>query len=148
VEEKNRNIQTLTESTKHAIVHAEILETSHKQLSAEYRARFEASKKDLTALREERDDHRSRLARLDVANNQMKQELERTKKSSSDMMALWDEYQETSQEQLQSMERRTAIENDRTQKLNEEMTQVVNEMRWVMGLKKNLRVDSKIGPSN
>jgi Skp family chaperone for outer membrane proteins len=148
VEEKNRNIQTLTESTKHAIVHAEILETSHKQLSAEYRARFEASKKDLTALREEREDHRSRLARLDVANNQMKQELERTKKSSSDMMALWDEYQETSQEQLQSMERRTAIENDRTQKLNEEMTQVVNEMRWVMGLKKNLRVDSKIGPSN
>ncbi|KAF1826118.1 uncharacterized protein K489DRAFT_312676 [Dissoconium aciculare CBS 342.82] len=147
VEEKNRNIQTLTESTKHAIVHAQILETSHKQLSAEYRARFEASKKDLTALREEREDHRSRLARLDVVNDQMRQELERTKKSHNEMVAVWEEYQETSQETLQSMDRRSAIETDRVRKLNEEMTEVVHEMRWVMGLKKNLRVDSKSGPA-
>jgi hypothetical protein len=78
----------------------------------------------------------------------MRQELERTKKTHSDMMTLWDEYQETSQDQLQSMDRRTATENDRTQRLNDEMTQVVHEMRWVMGLKKNLRVDSKSGPAN
>ena len=38
-EQSRRDIQQMTESTKHATLHAEILETSHKQLAAEYRAR-------------------------------------------------------------------------------------------------------------
>lgn len=143
VEEKNRDIQTLTESTKHATLHAQILETSHKQLSAEYRARLDASRKDLDALREERDENRSRLAKLDVVSEQMRQELERSKKLQSEMVSVWEDYQHTSRNTLDSMEARSEREYERTRNLNEEMAQVVDEMRWLMGVKKNCRVDSK-----
>ena len=34
-ESSRRDLQSMTESTKHATVHADILETSHRQLAAE-----------------------------------------------------------------------------------------------------------------
>ncbi|KAK3049844.1 mother-specific HO expression, partial [Teratosphaeriaceae sp. CCFEE 6253] len=75
----------MLEQTKHATVHAEILETSHKQLSAEYRVRREAWEKDLTDVQDRREHDRQRMAKLDVVYEQMRQENERTRKVQAEL---------------------------------------------------------------
>ena len=143
-EEKRRDVQSLTESTKHATVHAEILETSHKQLTAEYRARAEAWRKDLSAVNETREQDRLKLARLDVVADQMRQELERSRKLNGEIMEAWERLREENVVKLQGMEKETSEENERARKLSAEMDTVVKEMRWLMGVK-NVRDDEQSG---
>lgn len=138
-EQTRREMQSLTESTKHATLHAEILETSHRQLSAEYQARAEAWKKDLGALAEGREQDRQKLARLDVVTDQMRQELERSKKLNGELAESWERYREENDQQLQGLVEEGKQENERTRKLSTEMDQVVNQMRWVMSVKENVK---------
>lgn len=138
-EHSRREMHSMTESTKHATLHAEILETSHKQLAAEYRARAEAWRKEMGALNEGRDQDRQKLARLDVVTNQMRQELERSKRLNGELVESWERYREENDEQLQGLVDEGKHENERTRKLNMEMDQVVNQMRWVMGVKENVK---------
>jgi len=143
-EQHTREHQNMMDQTKHATVHAEILETSHKQLSAEYRARREAWERDLATLNEDRDQDRQRMARLDVVYEQMRQENERTKKVQAELMARWEEIEEAMHTSLEENE----SVNEKTRKKSVEMDQVVNEMRWLMGVQKstggnNTRIDSK-----
>lgn len=134
-EQSNRDLQTLTESTKHATLHAEILETSHKQLSAEYRARREAWEHDLNSLHEERDEQRTKLARLEVVSEQMRSENERTRKVQAELAGRWVEWEEAMRETRVHAEDAEAV----VRKKSEEMEKVVNEMRWVMGVRENVR---------
>ena len=138
-EQSRREMQSMTESTKHATLHAEILETSHKQLSAEYRARAEAWKKDLGTLVEGREQDRQKLARLEVVHSQIRQEYERTKKLNGEMVESWERYRQENDEQLQELVDEGKQENERTRKLSMEMDQVVNQMRWVMNVKENVK---------
>lgn len=138
-EQSRREMQNMTDSTKHATVHADILETSHKQLSAEYRARAEAWRKDMGALTAGREQDRQKLARLDVVVDQMRQELERSKKLNAELAETWEQYREGNDEQLQGLVDEGQQENERTRKLSMEMDQVVNQMRWVMNVKENVR---------
>ena len=134
-EQHSREHQNMIDQTKHAVVHAEILETSHKQLSAEYRARREAWERDLATLHEDRDQDRQRMARLDVVYEQMRQENERTKKVQSELMARWEEAEEAMHTTLEEGE----IVNERARSKSVEMDQVVDQMRWLMGVEKNTR---------
>lgn len=138
-DQSRREMQSMTESTKHSTLHAEILETSHKQLSAEYRARAEAWKKDLVVLNEGREHDRQKLARLDVVAEQMRQELERSKKLNGEIVESWERYREENDSELQGLVDEGKLENERTRKLSMEMDKVVNQMRWVMGVKENVR---------
>jgi chromosome segregation ATPase len=138
-EHGRREMQQMTESTKHATVHAEILETSHKQLSAEYRARAEAWKTDLGQLSEGREHDRQKLARLDVVSDQMRQELERSRKLNGEILEKWDSLKAEVDTQLKGVEEETYRENDKTRQLSVEMDKVVNEMRWLIGVKNNIR---------
>ena len=138
-EQSRREVQSMTESTKHATLHAEILETSHRQLGTEYRARAEAWKKDLSTLAEGREQDRQKLARLDVVADQMRQELERSRKLNGEISESWERYREANDQQLQGLVDEGKKENDRTRKLSMEMDQVVNQMRWVMGVKENVK---------
>lgn len=134
-EQSRRDMQSLTESTKHATVHAEILETSHKQLTAEYRARAEAFRKDLSAVNDSRDQDRQKLARLDVVADQMRQELERSRKLNGEIMDAWEKLREENDVRIQGIEDESSQETDRSRKLSVEMDTVVKEMRWLMGVK-------------
>ena len=136
-ESARREAQRLEESTKHATLHAEILETSHRQLQAEYRARAEVWKKDLDTVHEQREQDRQRLARLDVVAEQMRQESERSRKLNGEVMEAWEKLREEESQRLQTVEDETGQENERLRQLSDEMDWVVKEMRWVMGLKKN-----------
>ncbi|KAK3722228.1 mother-specific HO expression [Vermiconidia calcicola] len=137
-EQSRRDMQHMMESTKHATLHAEILETSHKQLSAEYRTRAEAWKRDLGTVEDGREQDRQKLARLDVVADQMRQELERSRKLNGEIMEMWEKMKEENDARLQGIEDEATHETDKTRKLSMEMDKVVNEMRWVMGVKKNV----------
>ena len=138
-ETSRREVQTLSESTKHAVVHAEILETSHRQLGQEYRSRTEAFKKELSSLMEGRERDRQRLAKLDVVADQMRQELERSQKLNGQIVDTWEKLRTGHQEQFDEMLAETRHENESNRKLSMQMEQAVNEMRWVMGVKKHVK---------
>ena len=138
-EQSRRDLQNMTESTKHATVHAEILETSHKQLAAEYRARAEAWRKDLSGVADGREQDRQKLARLDVVADQMRQELERSKKLNGEIFEAWERLREENDASLHGMVEEHDQEHEKTRKLSTEMDKVVNEMRWLMGVKKNVQ---------
>jgi len=138
-EQHRREHQNMMDQTKHATVHAEILETSHKQLSAEYRARREAWERDLAHLHEDRDQGRQRMARLDVVCEQMRQENERTKKVQAELMARWEEVEDAMHSTLEEGEQ----VNDKARKKSVEMDQVVKEMKWLMGVQKSSTRDRK-----
>ena len=138
VEDKIRDVQSLTESTKHATLHSQILETSHKQLAAEYRARMENLKNELNALRDEKEHDRQALAKLDVVSEQMRQELERSKKLQVETLTKWEALREATAQKLRSLEDETSTECERSYKLSDEMAKVVNDMKWLMGVQKNL----------
>ena len=134
-EEARREVGELRERERHATVHAEILETSHRQLQAEYRARAEAWRKDIEAINEQREQDRQRLARLDVVAEQMRQELERSRKCNADVVESWEGLREANGAKMAGMEEETRRENERVRVLSGEMKRVVHEMRWVMGIK-------------
>ncbi|KAG9887124.1 hypothetical protein KCU94_g16847, partial [Aureobasidium melanogenum] len=75
-EHSNKEVQQAVEEAKHATTHASILETSHRQLSSEYRQRIAAANKQLRELSDDREEDRKRLIKLDVVNHQMRQESE------------------------------------------------------------------------
>ena len=125
----------LRERERHASVHAEILETSHRQLQAEYRARAEAWRKDIESIHEQRELDRQRLARLDVVAEQMRLELERARKCNGEVLEAWEGLREGNQSRMKGLEEEGMRENERVRVLNAEMERVVGEMRWVMGLK-------------
>lgn len=138
-EQTRREVQSMTESTKHATVHAEILETSHRQLAAEYRARAEAWKKDLSAIADNREQDRKKLTRLDIVADQMRQELERSKKVNAEIIEAWERLREEQNTRLKGIEDDNEREHARSKNLSDEMDKVVNEMKWVMGVKKNVK---------
>ena len=139
IEEKSRrDLQSMTESTKHATVHAEIMETSHRQLAAEYRARTEAFKKDLSSITTEREHDRQKLARLDIVTDQMRQELERQKKLNSDVVDAWERLQDEQTTRMQAIVSKNDQADEHLERLRREMESVVSEMRWLMGVKKTL----------
>lgn len=130
-DESKRELQSLAESTKHATNHAEILETSHRQLKAEYTARREAWEHDLHALHDERDEQRTRIARYEVVSEQMRVESDRIRKIQAEMLGTWKEYEQVLRDAKDEATESTA----QVRKKSVEMEQVVNQMRWVIGVK-------------
>lgn len=132
-EQHSREQQSMADQTKHAIVHAEIMETSHKQLSAEYRARRQAWERDLGQLHEDRDQDRQRMAKLDVVHEQMRLENERQKKVNAELLARWEEVEAAMKISLEQ----NADATEEARKKSLQMDEVLNQMRWVIGLHKN-----------
>lgn len=133
-----REAQRMGEETRHATLHAEILETSHRQLNAEYKARAERWRKDLEGISEQREQDRQRMARLDVVAEQMRTEIERSRKINGELVEAWERLREENGARLQGMADETEAENERVRQLSGEMDRVVDQMRWVMGVKKNV----------
>ena len=134
-----REVQAMTESTKHATLHAEILETSHRQLAAEYRARAAALRTDLGQITEAREQDRQRLGRLDVVNEQMRQEGERARRVNEQIVECWGKMSGENEARVKGMVEETGRERERAAELSEEMERVVGKMRWLMGVKRNVK---------
>jgi chromosome segregation ATPase len=138
-EGSRREVQRAGEESRHATLHAEILETSHKQLSAEYKARAEKWRKDLEAINENRTLDRQRMERLDVVAEQMRTEVERSRKANGEIVEAWERLRTVNEEKMRGLVDETEEENERVRQLSEQMDKVVGEMRWVMGVRRNVK---------
>jgi hypothetical protein len=151
-EHSNKEIQQAIEQAKHATTHASILETSHRQLSSEYRQRIAAANKQLRELNDDKDEDRKRLIKLDVVNHQMRQESEKTRKLYAELLGTWDKFKVEKDTQVENVigdvkrfkkgisEREVDIETTQ-----EEMHEVLNRMKWLMNMHK---VHREIGVSS
>lgn len=133
-ETSRRDVQLAQEEAKHSTTHATILEQSHRQLSLEYRQRAERWRKDITALQAQRQGDGEKFARLDVVGEQMRSELERTRKIHAEFAEKWDEYHKANEEWKAGLESVANFENGKMRKLSEDMETITNKMRWVMAL--------------
>ncbi|KAL2352174.1 hypothetical protein BJ546DRAFT_1064447 [Cryomyces antarcticus] len=134
-----REVEEARDREQHAITHAQILESSHKQLSAEYRQRTETITKTIRTLTAEREDDRRKYQRLDIVVDQMRQELESTKRANSQMAELFKSYRSESDRTLDEMVQEVQERELSGRKMGEEMQHVVGQMRWLMNLKRNVK---------
>ncbi|KAI9662150.1 MAG: hypothetical protein M1831_002846 [Alyxoria varia] len=70
-----RQVSEAKEREKHATLHAEILEQSHKQLAREYRTKVPGIREELEKARRGREEELERVKRLEIVIEQQKQEL-------------------------------------------------------------------------
>ncbi|KAI4754983.1 hypothetical protein E4T52_13740 [Aureobasidium sp. EXF-3400] len=142
-EHSNKEVQLAIEEAKHATTHASILETSHRQLSSEYRQRIAAASKQLRELNDDREEDRKRLIKLDVVNHQMRQESEKARKLYNELLASSERYRQAKDSEVESVvgdvkELKAGI-NHREVVLEstlEEMHEVLNRMKWTMNMHK------------
>lgn len=142
-EHSNKEVQQAVEEAKHATTHASILETSHRQLSSEYRQRIAAASKQLRELSDDREEDRKRLTKLDVVNHQMRQESEKARKLYNELLAASDRYKAEKDSEVDGVlgdvrqlkggisEREGELETTL-----EEMHKVMNRMKWLMNMQK------------
>ncbi|KAG9654527.1 hypothetical protein KCU64_g7148, partial [Aureobasidium melanogenum] len=142
-EHSNKEVQQAVEEAKHATTHASILETSHRQLSSEYRQRIAAANKQLRELSDDREEDRKRLIKLDVVNHQMRQESEKARKLYNELVVASDKYKTEKDSEVDLVlgdvkalkgsisHRELALESTL-----EEMHEVMNRMKWLMNMQK------------
>ncbi|KAG9961400.1 hypothetical protein KCU61_g5595, partial [Aureobasidium melanogenum] len=142
-EHSNKEVQQAVEEAKHATTHASILETSHRQLSSEYRQRIAAANKQLRELSDDREEDRKRLIKLDVVNHQMRQESEKARKLYNELVVASDKYKTEKDSEVDLVlgdvkalkgsisHRELALESTLG-----EMHEVMNRMKWLMNMQK------------
>ncbi|KAK4636335.1 hypothetical protein CLAFUW4_01385 [Fulvia fulva] len=134
--------QRAVEETKHATNHAEILRTSYNQKNTVFERQIANAAKEQKALHDAIARDQQTISRLSVVTDQMRQEAERNRKLQEETLAQWVKLQEESKAQMSGLQHQTDAENEKTRKLSVEMDKVVDQMRWVMGIKKNTGLDS------
>jgi len=99
-----KEVATQQDQARHASLHAEILQTSHAQLSKEYRQRIAGTNKAFRELEVEKEEDRKRLARLDVVLGQMRTETERMRKVHSELVGVWHKFEERKNAEVDGLE--------------------------------------------
>jgi len=150
-QENHEQMQRFKEEAKQASTTATIYQTSHKQLREEYQQRIATAHRSLKELYDKRDEDRRewetdrrKMVKIDVVNQQMSQELEKTRRAHNDLMLSADRDREEraaviehllkEAEQLRETDRRRELD---LQKKMAEMLETTNRMKWVMAVKKN-----------
>lgn len=146
--------QAAQEQARHATIHAEILQTSHQQLSKEYKQRVATTVKAIKDLTDERDQDRKKLAKLDVVTDQMRHESETMRRSVADLTNACNRFRKEKAQQFNDYETEAdtmrstlTTANARNQKLQDDLSDTVGRMRWVMALDK-LETNSGRQPRN
>jgi len=136
-----KEIQCEREQARHATLHAEILQTSHLQLSREYRQRIASTSKAIRDLGTEREEDRKRMARLDIVTSSMRQETERLRCAHGGFVTVWQRFQSAKQQEFDELESNahnmtTVVDSQErlNVKLAEDMTETMSKMKWVMQL--------------
>lgn len=146
----NERLQRYLEEAKQATTSAAIYQTSHRQLREEYQQRIASSHRTLRELHQqreedlkEREDDLKKIVKIDVVNQQMAQELEKTRRAHNDLIAATERERQKISSQIDDMLEETAVykENERRRELEhvqrmDELREVANHMKWVMANQK------------
>ena len=130
------------EKARYAMCQAEILEGSHKQLRTEYRQRTETLARGVQEATDAREEDRGKLQKLDVVVEQMRQELERANRVNEGLKELVGAYGKESERKARELEKVAEEKDKEGKRLREEMTEVVEKMKWVMAVKNNVGIAS------
>jgi len=141
VEGKRRDIATLTEQTRQAETQSNTMTKSFQQLRQSTQLQIAGTRREIDALLIAQRQDRDKLAKMDVVYDQMRQELERNKKINNDLINAWEGMRDAYRKSSAFMSREAKAETEKARKLSTEMDQVVNQMKWVMGIKKNTELD-------
>lgn len=138
-----KQLQAALEEAKHATTHADILKTSHQQLSREYRTRFASTTKNLRELTDDREEDKKKLVKMDVVVNMMKKELERTRKQHQDYLVVSSKLEEAKTEKIEELEQEAVHmrqlvgkREEENLKLTEDMVETLGRMKWLMQIHK------------
>lgn len=131
-ETARRDVQQAQEEAKHSSTHATILEQSHRQLATDYRTRAERWRKDIDDIEIDKRAETQKLARLEVVAEQMRTELERSRKLHSDFCEQFEQYKHATDRWRDELEEVVISETSRSKALSDDMQTVVDKMRWVM----------------
>ena len=146
----NEHLQRFMEEAKQATTTATIYQTSHKQLRDEYQQRIASTHRSLRELHEKRDEDRrerekdrKKMVKIDVVNQQMRQELEKTRRAYNDLMTSSDKDRDDKASVIDGLLRDMECIRDDDQRRElefqeqlSEMHETVNQMKWVMAVKK------------
>lgn len=146
----NERLQRYLEEAKQASISAAIYQTSHKQLREEYQQRIATSHRSLKELYDkreedfkEREQDRKKMVKIDVVNQQMAQELEKTRRAHNDLIAISEREREERAARVDAVLAETALykENDQRRELEfehkmAELQETLNHMKWVIAVKK------------
>ncbi|KAF7189830.1 hypothetical protein HII31_08937, partial [Pseudocercospora fuligena] len=140
-EHKERRLQVETEN--------DVLKTTIKQTKKMYESRVSAQKSriekelepEVKRLQKVLEEDKATMLKLNVVHEQQHQEIERGKALQAEMVAKWEEISKAREERLQVVESERREETERSRKLSVEMDKVVNDMRWVMNVKRNTSLD-------
>lgn len=146
----NDHLRRYMEEAKQATATATIYQTSHKQLREEYQQRIASLHRSLKELHDKRDEDRKdrendrkKMVKIDVVNQQMCQELEKTRRAYNDLMTLADQDRDDKVGVIDQLlgEIEVFRENDRRRELEyqkkvAEMHEIMNQMKWVIAVKK------------
>jgi len=142
-ESSRKQLQAALEDSKHATTHADILKTSHQQLSREYRTRLASTTKHLRELTDDRDEDKRKLAKMDVVVNMMKKEMERTRKHHQEYLVVSSKLEEAKTEKIEELEEEAAHmrklvgkREEENLKLTEDMVETLGRMKWLMQMQK------------
>ncbi|GAB7342405.1 hypothetical protein MBLNU457_g0619t1 [Dothideomycetes sp. NU457] len=134
-----KQLQAALEEAKHATTHADILRTSHQQLSREYRTRFASTTKHLRELTDDREEDKKKLVKMDVVVNMMKKELERTRKQHQDYLVVSSKLEEAKSDKIEELEQEAVHmrqlvgkREEENLKLTEDMVETLGRMKWLM----------------
>lgn len=143
VQEKNREVQLCTEKLQHAQAQNDVLQMTYKQQRELFTGKSDTIRGDILRLQKEKEEDRQRLAKLDVVSNQMRREVERTQTLQEQLVKKWEELGIEKKQQFSKLEEEARAETERSKQLSTEMDAVVKEMKWLMAVKKNTRLDEK-----
>ncbi|KXT06203.1 hypothetical protein AC578_1394 [Pseudocercospora eumusae] len=136
-EHKERRLQVENEN--------DVLKTTIRQTKKMYESRVSAQKHriekelepEVKRLQKVLEEDKATLLKLDVVHEQQHQEIERGKALQAEMVAKWEEISRAREERLQLEINENREETEKSRKLSVEMDKVVNDMRWVMNVKRN-----------
>ncbi|EME89634.1 uncharacterized protein MYCFIDRAFT_78571 [Pseudocercospora fijiensis CIRAD86] len=140
-EHKERRLQVEAEN--------DVLKTTIRQTKKMYDSRVSAQKfriekelePEVKRLQKVLEEDKATMLKLNVVHEQQHQEIERGKALQQEMVAKWEEISKAREERLQLVECERREETERSRKLSVEMDKVVNDMRWVMNVKRNTSLD-------
>jgi chromosome segregation ATPase len=133
-ETARRDVQMAQEEAKHSTTHTSVLEQSFRQLKLEYKQRAETFRKEMDEVKARIRSDTDKIARLDVVNDQLSSQVERSLKIHEDSSEHWDEYRRINEAWKESLNDVANFENGRMRKLSEDMETVTNKMKWVMAV--------------
>lgn len=142
-QQSERAIQLAVEEAKHATLHSAILATSHTQLRNEYQQRLATLNSTVKDLRIREEENERKLGKLDVVNNKMRQESERTRKVNTELVECWKVFNEEKEAEMESLQSEVATlreaaaqrELQADQKMSD-MQGLMHEMKWLMAFQK------------